>query len=144
MHSGYGFAIGNVAAFDMDDPTAVVSPGGVGFDINCGVVSYLSYPSKFDMSVIILALFLFYLPVTAAPQDQSHGGRCGARAREASTGAVSHYSHIFNRLTFFVLFLSLRIFYSLSPCLITSPSVSALKVLFPPRLLTWTRLLSSV
>lgn len=36
-HSGYGFAIGNVAAFDMDDPTAVVSPGGVGFDINCGV-----------------------------------------------------------------------------------------------------------
>ena len=37
MHSGYGFAIGNVAAFDMDDPAAVVSPGGVGFDINCGV-----------------------------------------------------------------------------------------------------------
>ena len=34
-HSGYGFAIGNVAAFDMDDPQAVVSPGGVGFDINC-------------------------------------------------------------------------------------------------------------
>lgn len=37
VHSGYGFAIGNVAAFDMDDPKAVVSPGGVGFDINCGV-----------------------------------------------------------------------------------------------------------
>lgn len=37
VHSGYGFAIGNVAAFDMDDPQAVVSPGGVGFDINCGV-----------------------------------------------------------------------------------------------------------
>jgi len=37
LHSGYGFAIGNVAAFDMDDPNAVVSPGGVGFDINCGV-----------------------------------------------------------------------------------------------------------
>jgi len=37
VHSGYGFAIGNVAAFDMDDPNAVVSPGGVGFDINCGV-----------------------------------------------------------------------------------------------------------
>ena len=37
MHSGYGFAIGNVAAFDMSDPEAVVSPGGVGFDINCGV-----------------------------------------------------------------------------------------------------------
>eukprot|EP01138_Halocafeteria_seosinensis_P000196 gb/GECG01000202.1/.p1 GENE.gb/GECG01000202.1/~~gb/GECG01000202.1/.p1 ORF type:complete len:525 (+),score=58.95 gb/GECG01000202.1/:1-1575(+) len=37
VHSGYGFAIGNVAAFDMEDPEAVVSPGGVGFDINCGV-----------------------------------------------------------------------------------------------------------
>jgi tRNA-splicing ligase RtcB len=38
VHSGYGFAIGNVAAFDAADPQAVVSPGGVGFDINCGVV----------------------------------------------------------------------------------------------------------
>jgi len=37
IHSGYGFAIGNMAAFDMDDPLSVVSPGGVGFDINCGV-----------------------------------------------------------------------------------------------------------
>ena len=37
IHSGYGFAIGNMAAFDMADPKAVVSPGGVGFDINCGV-----------------------------------------------------------------------------------------------------------
>ncbi len=36
-HSGYGFAIGNVAAIDMSHPSAVVSPGGVGFDINCGV-----------------------------------------------------------------------------------------------------------
>jgi len=37
VHSGYGFAIGNMAAFDVGDPLAVVSPGGVGFDINCGV-----------------------------------------------------------------------------------------------------------
>eukprot|EP01006_Ploeotia_vitrea_P066558 TRINITY_DN95233_c0_g1_i1.p1 TRINITY_DN95233_c0_g1~~TRINITY_DN95233_c0_g1_i1.p1 ORF type:complete len:523 (+),score=36.22 TRINITY_DN95233_c0_g1_i1:28-1596(+) len=37
MHAGYGFAIGNVAAMDMNDPSAVISPGGVGFDINCGV-----------------------------------------------------------------------------------------------------------
>lgn len=28
---------GNMAAFDMSDPNSVVSPGGVGFDINCGV-----------------------------------------------------------------------------------------------------------
>ena len=27
VHSGYGFAIGNMAAFDMDDPEAILSPG---------------------------------------------------------------------------------------------------------------------
>ncbi len=35
IHWGYGFPIGGVAAFDEDD--GVVSPGGVGYDINCGV-----------------------------------------------------------------------------------------------------------
>src|SRR4030043_1438064 len=35
IHWGYGFAIGGVAAMRIDD--GVVSPGGVGFDINCGV-----------------------------------------------------------------------------------------------------------
>lgn len=34
-HIGYGFPIGGVAAFDMEN--GVISPGGVGFDINCGV-----------------------------------------------------------------------------------------------------------
>src|SRR5688500_17385818 len=35
-HQGYGFPIGGVAATDVDRG-GVVSPGGVGFDINCGV-----------------------------------------------------------------------------------------------------------
>ncbi len=35
IHWGYGFPIGGVAATDFDD--GVLSPGGVGFDINCGV-----------------------------------------------------------------------------------------------------------
>ncbi len=34
MHWGYGFPIGGVAAFDLDQ--GIVSPGGVGYDINCG------------------------------------------------------------------------------------------------------------
>ncbi|NHI91695.1 MAG: RtcB family protein [Candidatus Lokiarchaeota archaeon] len=34
-HSGYGFPIGGVAAFDLEE--GVISPGGVGYDINCGV-----------------------------------------------------------------------------------------------------------
>ncbi len=35
IHWGYGFPIGGVAAFSVDD--GIISPGGVGFDINCGV-----------------------------------------------------------------------------------------------------------
>ena len=35
IHWGYGFPIGGVAAMDVKD--GVVSPGGVGYDINCGV-----------------------------------------------------------------------------------------------------------
>jgi tRNA-splicing ligase RtcB len=35
-HEGYGFPIGGVAAFDEAEG-GVVSPGGVGYDINCGV-----------------------------------------------------------------------------------------------------------
>jgi len=35
IHWGYGFPIGGVAAFSVDE--GVISPGGVGFDINCGV-----------------------------------------------------------------------------------------------------------
>jgi tRNA-splicing ligase RtcB len=35
MHDGYGFPVGGVAATAM--PDGVISPGGVGFDINCGV-----------------------------------------------------------------------------------------------------------
>ncbi|HPR47444.1 MAG TPA: RtcB family protein, partial [Spirochaetota bacterium] len=34
-HSGYGFPIGGAAAMDPD--RGVISPGGIGFDINCGV-----------------------------------------------------------------------------------------------------------
>ena len=34
-HWGYGFCIGGVAAFDVDN--GIISPGGIGFDINCGV-----------------------------------------------------------------------------------------------------------
>ncbi|MFH2220549.1 MAG: RtcB family protein [Pseudomonadota bacterium] len=35
MHWGYGFPIGGVAAFDLE--SGIISPGGVGYDINCGV-----------------------------------------------------------------------------------------------------------
>ena len=44
IHFGYGFPIGGVAAFDVDD--GVVSPGGVGYDINCGVPAARHRPAS--------------------------------------------------------------------------------------------------
>jgi len=35
IHWGYGFPVGGVAAFDVDD--GIISPGAIGFDVNCGV-----------------------------------------------------------------------------------------------------------
>ena len=35
MHEGYGFPVGGVAGFLAD--TGIISPGGIGYDINCGV-----------------------------------------------------------------------------------------------------------
>src|SRR5918911_5465896 len=34
IHQGYGFPVGGLAATEL--PDGVVSPGGVGYDINCG------------------------------------------------------------------------------------------------------------
>ncbi len=41
-----------MAAFDMADPAAVVSPGGVGFDINCGVRLVRTNLSERDVAPI--------------------------------------------------------------------------------------------
>lgn len=47
-HQGYGFPIGGVAAFDPD--SGVISPGGVGYDINCGVRLLRSKLSAGDLN----------------------------------------------------------------------------------------------
>ncbi len=47
-HSGYGFPIGGVAAFDPDE--GVVSAGGVGFDIACGVRTLVSNLEATDVA----------------------------------------------------------------------------------------------
>jgi tRNA-splicing ligase RtcB (3'-phosphate/5'-hydroxy nucleic acid ligase) len=48
IHWGYGFPIGGVGAFDPEEG-GVVSPGGVGFDINCGVRLLLSDLNREEM-----------------------------------------------------------------------------------------------
>ena len=54
IHWGYGFPIGGVAAFDMDE--GVVSPGGVGYDINCGVRLMSTAIQKADITGKLQAL----------------------------------------------------------------------------------------
>jgi len=71
IHSGYGFSIGNVAAFDLDDPESVVSPGGVGFDINCGVRLLRTNLTEADVAPVKeqLAQALFdHIPVGVGSQ----------------------------------------------------------------------------
>ncbi|MGR3219550.1 MAG: RtcB family protein, partial [Candidatus Anammoxibacter sp.] len=48
IHWGYGFPIGGVAAFDIDE--GIISPGGVGYDINCGVRLLRSKINRNDIS----------------------------------------------------------------------------------------------
>jgi tRNA-splicing ligase RtcB len=63
IHQGYGFSIGGVAAMDAED--GVVSPGGVGYDINCGVRlarTSLDYPSIKDRLPEIVASLYAMIP----------------------------------------------------------------------------------
>ena len=50
-HWGYGFPIGGVAAFDAEEG-GVVSAGGVGFDISCGVRSLLTGLKRDDIEAV--------------------------------------------------------------------------------------------
>jgi tRNA-splicing ligase RtcB len=56
MHSGYGFSIGAVAAFDTSQRSCVISPGGVGYDINCGVRLLATNLTRADIAGDIPAL----------------------------------------------------------------------------------------
>lgn len=46
-HQGYGFPIGGVAGFDIED--GIISPGGVGYDINCGIRLLVTDLTKEDV-----------------------------------------------------------------------------------------------
>jgi tRNA-splicing ligase RtcB len=62
-HQGYGFPIGGVAAFDAEE--GVLSPGGVGYDINCGVRilrTDLKYEDVKDKLTELAELLFRYIP----------------------------------------------------------------------------------
>jgi tRNA-splicing ligase RtcB len=78
IHWGYGFAIGGVAAMRLSD--GVVSPGGVGFDINCGVRIMRTNLVKEEVAPKIQPLVdaLFY----AVPSGVGSRGKIKLRAGE--------------------------------------------------------------
>lgn len=59
VHMGYGFPIGGVAAFDAD--TGIISPGGIGFDINCGVRMLTTDLTKDQVAPLIEPLFELFV-----------------------------------------------------------------------------------
>jgi len=78
IHHGYGFAIGGVAAFDAEE--GIISPGGVGYDINCGVRlmrSDMHYDDiKREVEKLTEAMF------AAVPSGVGRGGPRRLSARE--------------------------------------------------------------
>ena len=78
IHWGYGFAIGGVAAMRLKD--GVVSPGGVGFDINCGVrilrTNLTEAEVKPRIKELVNALF------TSVPSGVGSKGKIRLRAGE--------------------------------------------------------------
>lgn len=63
IHYGYGFPIGGVAAFDIEN--GIISPGGVGYDINCGVRfcrTDLTFQEIKDLVPKIVQGFYTYVP----------------------------------------------------------------------------------
>ena len=78
IHWGYGFAIGGVAAMRVSD--GVVSPGGVGFDINCGVRIMSTNLTREDVSPKIKELIdaLFY----AVPSGLGSKGKIKLGSKE--------------------------------------------------------------
>ncbi|QSA97525.1 RtcB family protein [Methylococcus sp. EFPC2] len=73
-HWGYGFPIGGVAAFDADEG-GVVSAGGVGFDISCGVRTLTTGLRREQIEPVKQALvdFLYYtVPVGVGSRGHIH------------------------------------------------------------------------
>jgi tRNA-splicing ligase RtcB (3'-phosphate/5'-hydroxy nucleic acid ligase) len=75
LHLGYGFPIGGVAATDVDDG-GVVSPGGVGFDISCGVRVLAAPLSRDEVGAEALETLMDHLD-RGVPRGTGPGGLWG-------------------------------------------------------------------
>jgi tRNA-splicing ligase RtcB (3'-phosphate/5'-hydroxy nucleic acid ligase) len=93
VHQGYGFPIGGVAAFDVSNG-GVISPGGIGYDINCGVRLLRSQLTRGEIKTKLeeLATSLFNI----IPSGVGRGGRLTLHGNDLDTvlqgGAVQMVS----------------------------------------------------
>ena len=71
VHEGYGFPVGGVAAFDIEN--GIISPGGIGYDINCGVRMLVSKRTRDD--VLPFAKDLGRTIFAEVPSGVGRGGR---------------------------------------------------------------------
>jgi tRNA-splicing ligase RtcB len=74
IHWGYGFAIGGVAATDPEED-GVISPGGVGYDINCGVRlmrSDLTWPDLEPHRRALIDLLFDTIPTGVGQRGRFH------------------------------------------------------------------------
>lgn len=78
VHEGYGFPVGGVAAFSLYD--GIISPGGIGYDINCGVRLLLSDLEKED--VMAHAHNLARTIFAEVPSGTGRGGALSLRDEE--------------------------------------------------------------
>ena len=81
IHTGYGFPIGGVAAYDAQ--SGIISPGGVGYDINCGVRLLASSLEKKDIKKKLEALAAGLHSGIPAGLGAGGGLRLGKRDYEA-------------------------------------------------------------
>ena len=78
VHEGYGFPVGGVAA--MRENTGVISPGGVGYDINCGVRLLASEIEERELRPRLEAVV--HELSRSVPSGTGRGTRKGLDARE--------------------------------------------------------------
>ncbi len=97
IHWGYGFPIGGVAATDAE--TGVISPGGVGYDINCGVrlaIVPLIFRELSDASKTELVKSVFKTVPSGVGQEHKGTGLTDADYRKiVATGAQWSVEHGF-------------------------------------------------
>jgi tRNA-splicing ligase RtcB len=77
MHEGYGFPVGGVAATAL--PDGIISPGGIGFDINCGVRLLASPLTRGDVRDVER---LLHELMRSVPAGYGRGGRLELGERE--------------------------------------------------------------